>query len=220
MQPPGQPVHEQKDITRASNAMAEAGAFFKQTPEEEKSNGGQLNSVFTFSMWGWQPWPKLACTPSLFLPTWGALCQEVSLEKIWRGQGTWPTSRQFLEPRGTSGQARRCNDGGLWDLPSRKGSFPRRFATWPTNPRIPSHPSQPQGCAVTRLCGVIFFSHWASPKNLCYNEVVWGMDHIWCRNWYCSIRNTKRCPIDPLRTISLVGAATWILCLPFIRMMW
>ena len=50
MQPPGQPVHEQKDITRASNAVAEAGAFFKQTPEEEKSNGEQVNSVFTFSM--------------------------------------------------------------------------------------------------------------------------------------------------------------------------
>ena len=40
MQPPGQPVHEQKDITRASNAVAEAGAFFKQAPNKEKSNSG------------------------------------------------------------------------------------------------------------------------------------------------------------------------------------
>ena len=38
LQSPGQPIHEQEDITRASNTMAEAGAFLEQTPEE-KSDG-------------------------------------------------------------------------------------------------------------------------------------------------------------------------------------
>ena len=36
---PCQPIHEQEDITRSSNPVAEARTFLEQTPEEKKSNG-------------------------------------------------------------------------------------------------------------------------------------------------------------------------------------
>ena len=35
LETPGQPIHEQEDITRAGDPMAEAGTFLEQTPEEK-----------------------------------------------------------------------------------------------------------------------------------------------------------------------------------------
>ena len=60
---------------------------------------------------------------------------------------TWPTSRRCPGLRGTSAQAPHCSGEAPWGLPSHTGSFLRRFAGWPTNPRRPSHPSRPRGCA-------------------------------------------------------------------------
>ena len=126
---PCQPIHEQEDITRSSNPVAEARTFLEQTPEEKKSNGSagfrfhllhvRLAAFTKAGMYSVSFPPHVRCA----LPR----CQ-LTLVKTRVDRKTWPTSRQFLGPRDTSARAPRCNDEGPSDLPLHTGSFPRMFA--------------------------------------------------------------------------------------------
>ena len=108
---PCQPVHEQEDVARACNAVAETWALLQQTSEKSKVKRGNLRFD--------QPPP---CEVGRLDESWHVLglfaspgqvrsanrCKLVQVCSE-RKSTTWPTSTQFRELRDTSGQVPRCS---------------------------------------------------------------------------------------------------------------
>ena len=108
---PCQPVHEQEDVARACNAVAEAWALLQQTSEKSKVKRGNLHFD--------QPPP---CEVGCLNESWhvlglfaspGQVCSANRCKLVQvcseRKSTTWPTSTQFRELRDTSGQVPRCS---------------------------------------------------------------------------------------------------------------
>ena len=108
---PCQPVHEQEDVARACNAMAEAWALLQQTSEKSKVKRDNLRFD--------QPPPRevgrldeswhvlgLFASPGQVCSANRCKLVQVCSE---RKSTTWPTSTQFRELRDTSGQVPRCS---------------------------------------------------------------------------------------------------------------
>ena len=108
---PCQPVHEQEDVARACNAVAEAWALLQQTSDKSKVKRGNLHfdqppprEVGSLD----ESWHVLGLFAS---PGQVRSDNRCKLVQVWseRKSTTWPTSTQFREPRDTSGQVLRCS---------------------------------------------------------------------------------------------------------------